>query len=51
MEATLARAAASNYWTEAEAQAALEAYEASGLPVALCLPTDTPLPGMTRWVV
>lgn len=33
-DATLARAAASNYWTEAEAQAVLEAYEASGLSVA-----------------
>ena len=32
--ATLARAAASNYWTEAEAQAVLEACEASGLSVA-----------------
>jgi transposase-like protein len=34
VDATLARAAASNYWTEAEAQAVLEAYEASGLSVA-----------------
>ncbi|KFA87823.1 hypothetical protein Q664_45250 [Archangium violaceum Cb vi76] len=34
MEARLARAAASNYWTEAEAQAVLEACEASGLSVA-----------------
>lgn len=33
-DATLARAATSNYWTEAEAQAVLEAYEASGLSVA-----------------
>ncbi len=30
----LARAAASNYWTQAEAQAVLEACEASGLSVA-----------------
>ena len=34
VDATLERAAASNYWTEAEAQAVLEAYEASGLSVA-----------------
>ena len=34
VDATLARAAASNYWTEAEAQAVLEACEASGLSVA-----------------
>jgi transposase-like protein len=34
VEATLARASANNYWTEAEAQAMLEAYEASGLSVA-----------------
>lgn len=34
VDAALARAAASNYWTEAEAQAVLEAYEASGLSVA-----------------
>lgn len=34
VDATLARAAASNYWTEAEAQAVLEAYEVSGLSVA-----------------
>jgi transposase len=34
VDATLARAAASNYWTEAEAQTVLEAYEASGLSVA-----------------
>ena len=34
VEATLARAAASNYWMQAEAQAVLEAYEASGLSVA-----------------
>ncbi|QRN96995.1 transposase [Archangium violaceum] len=34
MDAKLARAAASNYWTEAEAQAVLEACEASGLSVA-----------------
>ncbi len=30
----LARVEASNYWTEAEAQEVLEAYEASGLSVA-----------------
>ncbi len=34
MDAKLARAAASNYWTEAEAQEVLEACEASGLSVA-----------------
>jgi len=34
VDATLARAAASNYWTEVEAQAVLEAYEVSGLSVA-----------------
>jgi transposase-like protein len=34
VDATLARAGASNYWTETEAQAVLEAYEASGLSVA-----------------
>jgi transposase-like protein len=34
VDATLERAAASNYWTEAEAQAVLEAWEASGLSVA-----------------
>jgi transposase-like protein len=33
-DAALARAAASSYWTEGEAQAVLEAYEASGLSVA-----------------
>ena len=33
-DAVLARAAASNYWTEGEAQRVLEAYEASGLSVA-----------------
>lgn len=33
-DAVLAKAAASNYWTEGEAQAVLEAYEASGLSVA-----------------
>jgi transposase-like protein len=33
-DAVLARAAASNYWTEGEAQTVLEAYEASGLSVA-----------------
>lgn len=33
-DAVLARAAASSYWSEAEAQAVLEAYEASGLSVA-----------------
>ena len=34
VDAKLARAAASNYWAEGEAQAVLEAYEASGLSVA-----------------
>ena len=34
VDAKLKRAAASNYWSEAEAQAVLEAYEASGLSVA-----------------
>ena len=34
VDATLGRAAASNYWSEAEAQAVLEAWEASGLSVA-----------------
>jgi transposase-like protein len=34
VEATLARAAASSYWSESEARAVLEAYEASGLSVA-----------------
>jgi len=34
VDATLARAAASNYWSEAEGQAVLEAWEASGLSVA-----------------
>lgn len=34
VDATLARAAASSYWSEAEAQAVLEACEASGLSVA-----------------
>jgi transposase len=33
-DAVLARAAASSYWTEGEAQAVVEAYEASGLSVA-----------------
>lgn len=33
-DAVLAKAAASSYWTEAEAQMVLEAYEASGLSVA-----------------
>ena len=33
-DAALKRAAASNYWTEGEAQAVLEEYEASGLSVA-----------------
>jgi transposase-like protein len=34
VEATLARAAASSYWSESEARAVLEAYETSGLSVA-----------------
>jgi transposase-like protein len=34
VEAALKRAAASSYWTEAEAQAVLEAYEKSGLSMA-----------------
>lgn len=34
VDAALARATASSYWSETEAQAVLEAYEASGLSVA-----------------
>ncbi|AKJ00379.1 Hypothetical protein AA314_02005 [Archangium gephyra] len=45
----LERAAASNYWTEAEAQAVLETYEASGLSVAEFACRHRLVPQRLRW--
>jgi transposase-like protein len=48
-DAVLARAAASNYWTEGEAQTVLEAYEASGLSVAEFARRHGLTPQRLRW--
>jgi transposase len=48
-DAAVARAAASSYWTEGEAQAVLEAYEASGLSVAEFARRHGLLPQRLRW--
>lgn len=49
VDATLARATASNYWTEAEAQTVLEAYEVSGLSVAEFARRHGLTPQRLRW--
>jgi transposase-like protein len=49
VDATLARAAASSYWSESEAQAVLEAYEESGLTVAEFARLNGLGPQRLRW--
>jgi DNA-binding transcriptional regulator YiaG len=49
VDATLAKAAASNYWSQAEAQVVLKAHEASGLSVAEFARRNGLGPQRLRW--